>query len=106
MRRWLSSLLVALLLLVQQGAVLHGLAHAMAAAQAPSVQAGGASAEPAEHPCGECQAFAQLASAHTAPSAQAILLPGLAHARPAHDSPAGLAAQTPPPRSRGPPNLA
>lgn len=104
MRRWLASLLVALLLMVQQGAVLHGLAHAMAAAAQESSVAGGLpSAEPAELPCGDCLAFAQLAGVHLPPQWQAGLLMDLAHAQAAHTGLAGLVADTPAARSRDPP---
>lgn len=103
MRRWLASLLVALLLMVQQGAVLHGLAHAMAAAQESSLAGSLPSAEPAELPCGDCLAFAQLAGAHIPPPWQAGLLMDLAHAQAAHTGLVGLAADTPAARSRDPP---
>lgn len=108
MRRWLSSLLVALLLLVQQGAVLHSLAHAMAAVQVHAAFADGGvpAAEPAEPPCAECLTFAQLANAHTLPQAREGLLAGLGHARPAHAPLAGLALETPATRSRDPPPAA
>lgn len=103
MRRWLSSLLVALLLLVQQEGLLHGLAHAMAAAQAHATAFNPPAAEPADLPCGECLGLAQMASAHTLTQSQPVLLAGLAHARPVHTARAGLAADTPAARSRDPP---
>ncbi|HSI59617.1 MAG TPA: hypothetical protein VLA16_18795 [Ideonella sp.] len=108
MRRWFSSLLLACLLVSQQGGLLHGLGHALAALGSGHAPAATALADigqppPTDEACSLCEAFVQLAGAVTPTVAPPSLLAGLSHALvPVAPLPAGTAS-LPAQRSRGPP---
>jgi hypothetical protein len=103
MRKLLSGLFLAmLLLLTQQGAVVHELSHWPAQAS---------QGEPEhEHPgaallCAACLAFSHLAASALAGAVSAALLAGLAFAAPALTPATSASPLALPPRSRGPPFL-
>ena len=102
MRKLLLTLVLPLLLLLsQQGAVVHELGHLADAVSreggpaSPSHQAG-------DLQCQACLAFAHLAGVATALAVPAAL-PSFRFAKPVGESPAVIAADAPRARSRGPP---
>jgi len=94
--------LLLLLLLAQQGAVVHDLSHVFRAADAElKVQSGGV----ADTTCALCPAFAQAA---TPAFSHAFHVPPLGRCSPllaSEPPPAAIDASVPRPRSRGPPSL-
>lgn len=102
-RASLSWLLSLLLVLAQQGAVLHGLGHLSHASHADHTALSNLSAQDSG-PCGTCEAFAQVANPAAGGS---FALPRLALAPGAVPAPRYtiLVADTPTARSRGPPHI-
>lgn len=102
-RASLSWLLSLLLVLAQQGAVLHGLGHLSHASHADGTALSNLSAQDSG-PCGTCEAFAQVANPAASGSFE---LPRLAGAPGAVPAPRYtiLVADTPTARSRGPPHI-
>jgi hypothetical protein len=99
-----SYLLPILLLLAQQGAVLHELGHFVADVE--QVQLRGKQQSPQQvpgAPCEKCVVFAHLSGA-VAPSIPAIFIPQLAFALFGHVVEAQRSTDSPPARSRGPPS--
>lgn len=92
-------LLTLLLLVAQQGALLHELSHYLA----PETQGESDKQGFAHHACATCLAFAQVHSAATADVALPTLLTNLSFAPSVTTSPAALAAELPSQRNRGPP---
>jgi hypothetical protein len=102
---FLSLLLPILLLLAQQGAVLHGLGHVVADAE--QAQLRGKQQNPKQlptAPCEKCVVFAHLAGA-VAPSIPVIFIPQLVFALFGHAVEAQRSTDSPPARSRGPPSF-
>jgi hypothetical protein len=100
----LSFLLPVVLLLSQQGAVMHEMSHL---AEATSRVAGGqdrAAHQPGDLQCEACLAFAHLAGVATANVVPPALL-SFSFQIPANEAPVFIAADAPPARSRGPPVL-
>jgi hypothetical protein len=101
---FLSLLLPVLLLLAQQGAVLHELGHF--AADVEQAQARGKQPDPQRlpgAPCEKCVVFAHFAGA-VAPAIPAIFIPQLAFALFGHVVAAQRSSDSPSARSRGPPS--
>jgi hypothetical protein len=94
---WLLSLL---LVFAQQGAVLHELGHLSHGdrGDGPALSA----QQPAETICPTCEAFAQVANP-TAGAAHTLAASAAAYLQPPAPIYAIIAADTPTPRSRGPP---
>jgi hypothetical protein len=100
----LAVLLPFMLLLSQQGAVLHEIGH-LADVSRPGAGAPGSRTHPAgDLQCETCLAFAHLAGVATLHVPAPVLL-ALRHPRPVVDLPAFLGADAPTARSRGPPVL-
>jgi len=98
--RALSLLL--LLLLAQQGAVVHELSHVFRAGDAQlQVESGGV----ADPTCALCPAFAQVATPAVSHAFHIPLLGRAAQLRSAELSSSAIDASVPKPRSRGPPSL-
>jgi hypothetical protein len=98
--RALSLLL--LLLLAQQGAVVHELSHVFRAGDAAlQVESGGV----ADPTCALCPAFAQVASPAVSHAFQVPVLGRAAPLRAAELASSAIDASVPKPRSRGPPSL-
>jgi hypothetical protein len=90
----LSLLLPLLLLMAQQGALLHEFSHDIA---------GHSQDEDAGPPCEDCAAFAHIHSASPAGLATPLLLTGLSFASSLPALPATTVAAVPSERNRGPP---
>jgi hypothetical protein len=99
----LSWLLSLLLVLAQNGALLHGLGHLAHASPAGGTATSELSAQ-ADGPCGTCEAFAQVANPATG---GAFELPRFVPPPGAVPAPrySILVAETPTARSRGPPQI-
>ena len=102
-RASLSWLLSLLLVLAQQGALLHGLGHLSHASHAPGTALSELNAQD-NGPCGTCEAFAQVANPATGGSLAlpVFLAPPGAVPAPRYSI---LVADTPTARSRGPPQI-
>ena len=101
---FLSLLLPILLLLAQQGAVLHELGHFVADVE--QVELRGQQQNPKQlpaAPCEKCVVFAHLSGA-VAPSIPVIVVPQLVFALFGHAVEAQRSTDSPPARSRGPPS--
>jgi hypothetical protein len=94
-----SLLLPLLLLVAQQGALLHELSHWTA----PETRDEGDKQRPAGHPCALCLAFAQVESTATTNVAVSALLADLSFAPAAATPSTVVAAELPSERNRGPP---
>ncbi|HEY0820043.1 MAG TPA: hypothetical protein VGD46_14760 [Rhizobacter sp.] len=102
MRKFLGGLFLAvLLLLTQQGAVVHELSHWPAQA---SQGDGGHEHPGAAQLCAACLAFSHLGSSAMAGAAAAALLAGLAFAAPPGSTATAASLLALAPRSRGPPS--
>jgi hypothetical protein len=101
---FLSLLLPLLLLLAQQGAVLHELGHALAGIEYAQTRGKQQDPQPLPTaPCERCLVFAHLAGA-VAPSIPAIFIPQLTFALFGHVVEAQRSTDSPFARSRGPPS--
>ena len=98
----LSFLLPVVLLLSQQGAVLHEMSHLAEFAAAGTNGPGSTGHAPGDLQCQACLAFAHLAGAVTAHVVPPALL-SFSFQVPANEAPAFIAADAPTARSRGPP---
>lgn len=101
-RLWLALALPLLVLLAQQGALLHELTHVYYASHALGSELGQDQQLPDDSICPTCQAFAQVAhpavghtAVHVSPSAPYLIPPDPSHCV--------AEASAPTPRSRGPP---
>lgn len=102
-RASLSWLLSLLLVLAQQGALLHGLGHLSHASHAPGAALSELNAQDSG-PCGTCEAFAQVTNPAAGGSFELPLLLAPVTAVPAPRY-SILVADTPTARSRGPPQI-
>ena len=102
-RSSLALLLSFLLVFVQHGAVLHELGHLSHSDPASGLTLRADPHAPNGGPCATCEAFAQIANpAAAAPPVVAVIPPGFLPTPDPHY--AIVAADTPTPRSRGPPS--
>jgi hypothetical protein len=102
-KRLLSFVLGALLVLAQQGAMLHEIGHLRRALQSGSAsQHDDAHHKAADKLCETCLAYSALA-AFASPAAMPVVLAAAQHSPPKADDVPSLAADAPAPRSRGPP---
>jgi len=102
MRRLYVSLLLPLLLLTQQGSLLHELTHAYYAGRAAGAQLSHNQQQPDGALCITCHAFGQASHAATGATGLLPVLPAT-HLSVAEPRYALLTASAPKPRSRGPP---
>ena len=103
MRRFRIALALPLLvLLAQQGAVLHELSHLYYAGQATGPQLRPDDQLPDNDSCPTCQSFSQVAHPATA-SVAAFIVPSAVHVPYSDPPPCLTGAEAPSPRSRGTP---
>jgi len=100
----LSILLPFVMLLSQQGAVMHELGHLTDAVSRAANGQSTSGQQPGDLQCEACLAFAHLAGVATATVVPPALL-SFAFGIPADEAPAFIAADAPAARSRGPPIL-
>ena len=105
MRKLLLSLLMPIVLLLsQQGAVMHELSHLTELTSGGANGPGSTRHQPGDLQCEACLAFAHLAGAVTAHVVPPALL-SFSFQVPSNESPAFIAADAPTARSRGPPTF-